>query len=491
MNLTILKDRIVLLIILTGLIFRIIAGSIIPPGYDEAYYGVYSFFPSSGYFDHPPLVALTAGLGHWISGSFSFLSLRIGAFLLFIGSNVLIYSITELLYGRKAARLSVIFLHVIPYFLFGIGAFVIPDNALGFFWLLFIFALVKVNKTKNSKWFLLAGTAGGLALLSKYHAVLLFAGLFCLLICDKSWRQYLTNKHFYFAILISFLIFLPNIIWNYQHDWISYLYQFAKGTGKSSFSFSLFLQGIGIQAGYLLPWHMIVLIIAIIKTFKSKNKNGKFLIYYTVIPILVFTLVGFTQRILPHWPMPGYIVAIILASGLLNKWKDKTLKIYFSSTALITLLIIIAVSLQATNGIFNLNKKTDVTLDGFGWKQLASHISENNKLQNAGFFFTHKWFLSGELGWAIENNKTVTIFNKREPHGFAFWNNPEELSNKDGIFVCTDRYKYDIKKEAADYFDSIEKLDDFLVYRNGKVAKTFYMYYCTNLKQKFEWDYGK
>jgi hypothetical protein len=53
----------VFLILLVGFIFRSIIALWLPPGFDEAYYYIYTQHLDWSYFDHPPLVALTTGIG--------------------------------------------------------------------------------------------------------------------------------------------------------------------------------------------------------------------------------------------------------------------------------------------------------------------------------------------------------------------------------------------------------------------------------------------
>ena len=208
------KDKTAILITTLGLIVRGIASMLVPLGVDEAYYGVFSMNLAAGYYDHPPLVAFTAGFGRWLTGSWSPLSLRLGALLIFVLSVWMIYLITEKLFNRKAAVISVAFIHVIPYFLVGMGAFVIPDNALSFFTHLFIYSLVMVQESKNPRWFLLSGCALGLSLLSKYHGILLLGGIGVSLLFFPEWRRWFKSPFLYLGLVICLIIFLPNILWN-------------------------------------------------------------------------------------------------------------------------------------------------------------------------------------------------------------------------------------------------------------------------------------
>jgi hypothetical protein len=93
--LSLFKDRTAFYILLVGFLVRAITSVIIPPGFDESYYGCYYFHPALGYFDHPPMVALTASIGLWITDSFSSFSLRFGALILYIFSLILIYDIVK------------------------------------------------------------------------------------------------------------------------------------------------------------------------------------------------------------------------------------------------------------------------------------------------------------------------------------------------------------------------------------------------------------
>ena len=64
----------VLFLLSAFLAARLLFAAGLGPGFDEAYYYSYSLRPAWGYFDHPPLVALVAGVGPALSGSASALT---------------------------------------------------------------------------------------------------------------------------------------------------------------------------------------------------------------------------------------------------------------------------------------------------------------------------------------------------------------------------------------------------------------------------------
>ncbi|MEM1238347.1 MAG: glycosyltransferase, partial [Cyanobacteria bacterium P01_H01_bin.26] len=56
---------------------------LLPPGFDEAYYFLYTQHWDWSYFDHPVMVAITTAVGPWLTGVISPLTLRLGALALY------------------------------------------------------------------------------------------------------------------------------------------------------------------------------------------------------------------------------------------------------------------------------------------------------------------------------------------------------------------------------------------------------------------------
>ena len=487
----IVNDKGAAAIIFIGLVIRGISSALIPPGFDEAYYGVYSQHLSAGYFDHPPLVAFIAGIGQWLTHSFSPLSLRAGSILVFLFTSFIVYKLTEELFDKKTARIALLLLYATPYFFMGTGAFVFPDAPLTFFWSAFLYSLLKFHSSLNGRWLLVTGILLGFALLSKYHAIFLLIGWGTYLVLDRNWRPFLKTPYPYLGILLSLLIFLPNIIWNAKHHWISYVFEFSKASHRLNPSATLLVQTLGIQMAYLMPWNFILLLGALWYVYRNSLKNTFFLFPFILLPVGVFTFIGTFRPILPHWPMPGYLAAIPLGAFWMSQWENVAKKLYLFLSGAVLFLILLVLILQAKTGIFNIDTKIDPTLDGSGWSELIQHIEKESLLQdNAHFIFSAKWFLSGELAWASQGKYTVTVLNRYAPHAFAFWAEPKNFVGKTGLFICTNRYYENPEKLYKNYFSAFQKLKDFNIYRNGKIVKTFYLWKCLNMTQKFKWPYG-
>ena len=485
-----LQDRWFLRIVLVGLVVRATLAALVPPGFDEAYYGVFAFHPAWGYFDHPPAVAVTAGIGMWLTGVVTAYTLRIGALLLFLGTSLVLYRLVLEMVNRPAALWSVFLLHVTPYFFYGMGAFVIPDNALGFFWLLTLYFMWKVYQTQNPRWFLAVGASTGLALLAKYHAVLLIGSIGYVLLFYRGWRKYLKTPYPYLGLILAVLIFLPNILWNAAHQWISYRYQFGKG-GGGHLSLTLFYQGILVQLGYLLPWIAYWLLKSTVDIWRTRQRQYLWLLPFILFPIGIFTAIGATRPILPHWPMPGYLGAFVLVGMLIYRWEPVTRKrIAYGSVALILFLGAL-VGVQAVTGILPLDLKADVTLDGQGWEQAVAAVTARPDFDpEQAFLFTHKWFTGGEVAFADGNRHVVTVFNPKDPGNFPYWVDHTMLVGKTGFFIDTNRYPAPVEELFGQYFTHIQAVDTVRTRRLWGKGQQFIIWKCEGYTGNFPLPYG-
>ena len=87
-----------------------------------------------------------------------------------------------------------------------------------FFWLLISYLFFKLILTGNVKLWLWIGLLSGLAFLNKYLVVYLLVGFFIAIIITPK-RTIFFTKYFVFAVVLGFVIILPNIIWQYNHNW--------------------------------------------------------------------------------------------------------------------------------------------------------------------------------------------------------------------------------------------------------------------------------
>ena len=82
-------------------------------------------------------------------------------------------------------------------------------------WTLSFYILVKIIKSGNTKLWLIFGIITGIGLQNKHSIIFLAYGLFVGLVLTSN-RKYFTDKFLWLGILITFINFLPNIIWEFN-----------------------------------------------------------------------------------------------------------------------------------------------------------------------------------------------------------------------------------------------------------------------------------
>ncbi len=166
-----------------------------------------------GFMEVPPLLSLLAWITHLFGNSFFWLKFWPSLF----------GALTMMLTGKIALSLGGRFFSVIMIFLsFLFGAFLRmhflfqPNFLEIFFWTAIAFSLIRFIQTDHVKWLYLLGICCGLGMLSKYSVLFFIVSVLLSLTLTKQ-RSLFRNKELYLAMLIALLLFLPNLIWQWQH----------------------------------------------------------------------------------------------------------------------------------------------------------------------------------------------------------------------------------------------------------------------------------
>jgi len=100
------------------------------------------------------------------------------------------------------------------------------------FWGGLAFVVLRIIKTGNSKLWLAFGAIAGVGLLNKYSLIMFASALIASVLLTRR-RSILFTPWIVAGGAIAFLIFLPNLIWNIQHDWpFLELMRNIRATGK-------------------------------------------------------------------------------------------------------------------------------------------------------------------------------------------------------------------------------------------------------------------
>jgi 4-amino-4-deoxy-L-arabinose transferase-like glycosyltransferase len=87
-------------------------------------------------------------------------------------------------------------------------------------WVLIAYFVIRLLKSENPRWCLAIGATVGLGLMTKYTMAFYLAGILAGFLLTPA-RRYLASRWFWMGTGLAFLIFLPNLIWQFRHDFIS------------------------------------------------------------------------------------------------------------------------------------------------------------------------------------------------------------------------------------------------------------------------------
>ena len=202
------------------LILRLVFVVLMGPMPQDAYYYLYAQHLALSYFDHPPAVAYYLKLFTLLFGKHVFV-LHLADTIVTLLTAYFFYRLSLLFLSKEKAANA--FLLLFSTAMVSILSLVsTPDVPLLLFWTLSLWAMhIAIFSEKNSCW-ILAGIFSGLTFDSKYTAVFLPFGLVLFLLLSKKYRHYLFTRQIAFYFICFLITVSPVIIWNFQHDFVSF-----------------------------------------------------------------------------------------------------------------------------------------------------------------------------------------------------------------------------------------------------------------------------
>lgn len=534
----------VLGILFVGLLVRSFIAFKLPPGYDEAYYYLYTQNPAWSFFDHPPMVALTTALGLWMSGDqVSQLTIRVGTLLTHTATLGFLYLAAARLFGQNVGRLTLLLASIAPIFLVAFGTLTLPDSPLMFFWVVVLWgsaeeffgawdaAEMQATRDRSSNHpsdypsqlftyrpsyrLAILGLFVGLAFASKYHGAILGAGLVGFCLTSPPFRRALWSPWLALGLVAFGIAIAPVMLWNANHDWISFTFQAGRSVPATSYSLIRLLEVIGIQCLYLFPTIGVPLLwisardllqqirspfIRRLRPHQPEIILKKRLILWLSAPVfLTFTLIGGYRQVLPTWTMPGWFIATILLAIAVDRWQQKAPKIihrWLMGTALSISLVLALTLFHISDGIAQ-KPSQNAILGGFipasqdpsiqllDVVQLRDRFRQNpalmRALKSSDFAFSNRFHLAGHFAMALDPLYPIpmTCFDARDMRGFGYWSSATDWIGKTGLYLTTDEFQTPPEDSASTflpYFKQFEKVGEISLTRGGVPVNRIHVY---------------
>jgi hypothetical protein len=183
---------------------------------DEMLYFAMGSHLSWGYASTPPFMAL---LAFHLKNIFGYEEFFVKLFPALAGSSILVLIALFIreLKGNSFAVFTGSLACLISTSMLRSGSLFMPVIFELFFWMLILFFVLKLVNRQDPRYWMVIGLCVGLAFLNKYSVAFLGLSIFVSSLITPH-RKLLNSKYLLFGALISACIMLPNLIWQFTHN---------------------------------------------------------------------------------------------------------------------------------------------------------------------------------------------------------------------------------------------------------------------------------
>lgn len=473
---------------------------------DEAYHWSWTRHLSYSYYDHPGMVAWVITPFTKIFGDVAW-AVRLPGFFIYFGILLTVYKLGKDLFDENTGRLSALLLFLIPLWGFAsIGT--MPDTPMGLFWILIAWIFWQSIRNDEKTWsvkktWILIGIVMGLGMNSKLLCCMIGLGMGLYLLLTPRLRWHLITPWPYVGALITFTMMTPIFIWNQQHDWLSFRYQFLNRHQEAhGVDFSRWFQFLTYQITFMSPVVYFMMILAFFYGLKKiKDDRWRFIFALPAPSLALFYYQPLMSAYKPHWSGPAYMILLLGAvqlylNGVPNFIKPKskiisTLAILFFVPFQLLYIPLITPVIPKISKTLNpnaeWNPQWDFTNEFYGWLELGDEVKRirtdiSGHTGKTPLLAAQRYELVGDLIWATKEDVWQLSKDWTEYWSEQSDEDRSRLLGQDFLVVNTDKYSDDPMTRAK--FDSCEKYD-WKYYRSGIFmnsvhARTFFIYYCKN-----------
>ena len=463
---------------------------------DEAYYWYWAKHLDWSYYDHPPMIAYIMAFFTALGGDNAF-SVRIGGLLASLLTLLLLYaSCRRLSPDDRNIPCEVLFIANVT-LLFSAGCLIqTPDTPLLLFWAATVYCGIRIITGAPSWWWYLWGAALGLGLLSKYTMILIIPCQFAFLILSRNDRHWLFKKEPYLALLLALALFSPVVIWNYQHNWVSFAFQLHRGFEANTKSAIIkLLEYLGGQAGIITP---LLFFAFVYYSFKAVRRYRRLhlpkILYLLLLSWPVILFFGYSSMrggvAQPNWPAPAYIAGLLLFCLIYRReYRDPSGVVHSRSYLdhqrhrrymkwAIGLALVANVVLHAhlIRPFLPVPPRIDTTQQFHGWRELGQtvnrYIQENPHPSGYFLLADRGTTVAGALFYT---GKPYLGIDFSRPERYMFLQNLERLQGKNAMILLHHANDSDLKFYKP-YFRELQILGKHTARFRGEEIEEYSVY---------------
>ena len=401
------------------------------------------------------------------------------------------YRLGSDMFEPKVGLVAAVLFNGLPIFA-ALSLVTLPDLPLLLMWVLgMAFGWRLVSQRKPALW-IVVGVLTGLGCDAKYPALLIPLGIFLYLIVVRDWDM-LFNRWMVLGALVAFVCFLPVIIWNFDHEWVSILFQ-GKERLPEAISTKERVGSWLIQLGALSPFGFIALLAALYRGAESYRKpQVAYLLCWTLPFLGLMAFVSMRRGIHLNWPVPGYAGAVLLVSYVFvecSRRHPNRARLWAGLVLAGSALLWLPLYLGSIWPIPILNSGDDV----HGWKPMGSRmisLQEGMPDPPHTFLAGHGYQAASMVAY-YSKSPHITLSNNilgEKALGYDYFEQPRDFLSWDAVLMVYQTPRPDgsyRSRVALDepslqaVFEKVEGPEVLDVNRGGRALRRYLFYRCYN-----------
>ena len=193
---------------------------------------------------------------------------------------------------------------------------------------------------------------------------------------DEKLRDRLREPGPYVAAVVATLVFLPVLLWNSRHEWISFAFQLQHGLGTARGSALLReLDLVGGQAGLASPILFVMMAIAVARAshpLDAKSPERAAPSPSSRSDARLLRLQRAAQAPEANWPAPAYIPATVLVAT--HPWGERGRR-WLRAGWIFAVVLTLIVYLHALVPVLPIPPRKDPIAKAFGWGRVAAVVA--------------------------------------------------------------------------------------------------------------------
>lgn len=420
-----------------------------------------------GYVAVPPGIAVVGKMATLLFGNTVF-GLRFFPALIGAVNLVIIGLAVKALGGKRIAIVLASFAYLLSPAYLHVNALFQPVAFNQFFWLLSGYLILVLIKRNEPKMWIWLGIVFGLAFLNKY-SIVFFMAAFALALLISPYRKLYRSKYFVLSLITGFIIILPNLLWQFNHNWPVLIHMAElRETQLVHVKYSDFLvDQVLMNAQALFIWFGAVLVLLF---YKKERQFRLFGFMYLFVLLLLMLGSGKSYYTLGVYPMlfvfGAYFAEKYIKRFLVPITVLAVVSMFFALYASLSFdgIPIVTFEQALQEDAFRWEDGTDHDLpqdmaDMTGWKEIGETVAgiytnlDEETQKNCAVFCGHY----GQAGAVMFYGKQANIPQPISFNGsFVFWS-PDSLNSNYMIYVVYPAYQDEDPDVALPrWFDKVE-----------------------------------